>query len=453
MKIYLLLPFAVLMFFVLGCSFINKFTGGSNNADNTSTANSSNDNAPAPPTEDTPESGNKFSDKKNLLAFASGTTFAKKPSEYYANAAGNWTALGLIDEVSQYGWAKRTSDGGVGETMVLEMGERNLLKTLSFDTKDTDADAAAKNIVVEISDTSATDGFEEVLTAELKDKTNDQIFELKKEVPGRWVRLTVKDNYGSQDYTEVMEMRGYGDQLTTTPVQNVSGTYKMDQYGDMHIKQDGTSVIGCYEFADGLIEGGVEDRVMRLSWTEADSEGKRKGGPAVMVFSADGKKLTGAYGLEGEKGFTGVWNGVKTSDDVGNCPHAPDLSKGNAAKDTIGSELKESGRAKVYGINFDFNSDVIRAESKPTLEQIVSLLKENSDWKMLVEGHTDNIGGEAFNKSLSEKRAKSVKDFLVAAGIDESRLTSTGSGMSKPVTENNSEFGRAQNRRVELVKE
>ena len=71
---------------------------------------------------------------------------------------------------------------------------------------------------------------------------------------------------------------------------------------------------------------------------------------------------------------------------------------------------------------------------------------------MTVEGHTDNVGGADYNQNLSEKRAAAVKDFLVKAGIEAARLNSAGFGMLKPVASNESSFGRAQNRRVELVK-
>ena len=447
------------IFVSFGCNLTNKSieqTSTNNNSQIVATTSPTVTATPTPTASETPTTAvNALQDQTNLLAFASGTTFAKMPHDFYASGsggAGDWTAFALIDELSSYGWAKRLEDGGAGETMVLEMPERSLLKTLSFDTKETDTDSTAKNITVEISDASATDGFQQVLATELKDKTDNQIFNLENPVPGRWVRLTIKDNYGSPRYTEIMEFRGYGEQLTHTALSNVSGTYKMERYGPMHIKQDGTSVAGCYEYSEGLIEGGVEGRVMRLKWSEG-SKDSRRGGPAMMTFSQEGKKLTGVYGNDGTKGFSGVWNGEKISNEVGNCPHLPNLDKNNAAKDTIGTELKEKGRAAVYGINFDFNSDVIREESKPTLTQIVAILKENANWKMLIEGHTDNIGGESFNQTLSEKRAKAVKAFLVAAGIEESRLSSIGYGLSKPIAENTSEFGRAQNRRVELVKQ
>jgi OmpA-OmpF porin, OOP family len=86
------------------------------------------------------------------------------------------------------------------------------------------------------------------------------------------------------------------------------------------------------------------------------------------------------------------------------------------------------------------------------LNQVLSVLKAKADWKMTIEGHTDNIGGEAFNKTLSDKRANAVKNYLVKNGIEATRLTASGIGLSKPIATNDTEAGRSQNRRVELVK-
>ena len=86
------------------------------------------------------------------------------------------------------------------------------------------------------------------------------------------------------------------------------------------------------------------------------------------------------------------------------------------------------------------------------LEQIAALLKENAAWKMQIEGHTDNVGGETFNQNLSDKRAEAVKDYLVKSGIGAERLQAVGKGLTAPVASNENEIGRAQNRRVELVK-
>jgi outer membrane protein OmpA-like peptidoglycan-associated protein len=108
---------------------------------------------------------------------------------------------------------------------------------------------------------------------------------------------------------------------------------------------------------------------------------------------------------------------------------------------------------RVYGINFDSDSDHIKDESKPTLDSIVAMLKRKGNWKMSIEGHTDSTSTPQHNQTLSERRAASVKTYLTAAGIEASRLTTIGYGQDKPVAPNDNPIGKAQNRRVELVKQ
>ena len=78
-------------------------------------------------------------------------------------------------------------------------------------------------------------------------------------------------------------------------------------------------------------------------------------------------------------------------------------------------------------------------------------MKNTTDLKIRVEGHTDNIGSEKYNLNLSKKRAESIKAYLVGKGIDESRITSIGYGFSKPRVGNDTKEGRALNRRAELI--
>ena len=383
-------------------------------------------------------------DKKNLLALGNGSFPVLKSSEY----SGRWRATSLVDELVQIGWAsakEKTSN----QSVTIELTAKTTLKSIVFDTAKVDEDGtAAKEVTVEISDSSSTDSFEEILVATLKDKQDGQEFPVKQIVGGRWLRLNVKNNYGSPNFIEVMEMRGYGEQESPATLEKISGTYE-STYGNFHIKQEGTSIVGCYEANGGLFEGGLENRVMKLNWKEnGDSKG-----PALMFFSRDGKQFLGVWAQNNSNdGFPGEWNGKKISEKVGSCEHLKTLEAGNATGNKIEENLEKMGRAVIYGINFDFNSDVIKLESKATLDQIAAVLQENKDWKMTVEGHTDNIGGDAFNKTLSDKRASAVKAYLIGKGIDTGRLNSSGMGMSKPVASNETEAGRAQNRRVELVK-
>jgi outer membrane protein OmpA-like peptidoglycan-associated protein len=115
--------------------------------------------------------------------------------------------------------------------------------------------------------------------------------------------------------------------------------------------------------------------------------------------------------------------------------------------------LLETGRADVYDIYFDFNSDRIREQSEPTLREIADLMRRHPDWKLGIEGHTDSIASDQFNLDLSSRRAAAVKAALTTRyGIVETRLATSGAGESRPKDRNDTPEGRARNRRVELVR-
>jgi OmpA-OmpF porin, OOP family len=116
--------------------------------------------------------------------------------------------------------------------------------------------------------------------------------------------------------------------------------------------------------------------------------------------------------------------------------------------------LLSSGRYIARGILFDTDKDVIKPESAPVIKQIAQALEKNPNLKLLIEGHTDSVGDAAHNMDLSKRRAEAVKTVLVAQfNVDASRLSSAGLGSTKPVDSNDTPQGRAQNRRVELVKQ
>ena len=110
------------------------------------------------------------------------------------------------------------------------------------------------------------------------------------------------------------------------------------------------------------------------------------------------------------------------------------------------------GKFVTRGILFDVNKATITGESMGAINEIVKLMTEHPDLNFSIEGHTDSDGEESSNQKLSEDRADAVKVMLIKLGVDASRLESNGWGESKPVSENSTPEGKANNRRVEFVK-
>lgn len=118
---------------------------------------------------------------------------------------------------------------------------------------------------------------------------------------------------------------------------------------------------------------------------------------------------------------------------------------------SLAREIADAGHVALY-VNFDFDKSDIEPESQPIIDEIVKLLHNDPSLNLTVEGHTDNVGASAYNKELSEARARSVVNALTAAGIAPSRLNAEGFGQEKPIADNSTDEGRARNRRVELVR-
>jgi outer membrane protein OmpA-like peptidoglycan-associated protein len=122
--------------------------------------------------------------------------------------------------------------------------------------------------------------------------------------------------------------------------------------------------------------------------------------------------------------------------------------------DVLYDALTAKGRWVTQGILFETGKAVLQPESRPVLKEIGTTMKKYGDLKILIEGHTDNVGSAASNLTLSDQRAAAVKAALVADyGIAEDRITTKGMGDTKPAVPNTTPVGRAQNRRVEIVKQ
>ncbi|EOR93750.1 OmpA family protein [Arcticibacter svalbardensis MN12-7] len=120
-----------------------------------------------------------------------------------------------------------------------------------------------------------------------------------------------------------------------------------------------------------------------------------------------------------------------------------------------GAEVIKTGEGLIVkfndGILFDFNKSDLKSAGVTNVASLASTMQNNPETNIMVIGHTDNVGSDSYNNSLSERRAQSVKSLAISNGISASRITISGKGKAEPIADNTTETGRAQNRRVEIV--
>ncbi|MFP2924952.1 OmpA family protein [Pyxidicoccus sp. 3LG] len=260
----------------------------------------------------------------------------------------------------------------------------------------------------------------------------------------RYLRVTLVANHGNAEWIGLSTLRAWGRRSTPRTV-DFTGVWKTG-YGEMKLTQTGQRITGCYgntgsKAGNNTVEGTLEGTVFSGLWREASAGGSESSGPISFALTQEGN-LAGVYG-SGASESNARWDGKKLAKATINCTRP---------ESALSAELKDKGRVVLHGILFDTGKDTIRSESLPVLEALAGAMKETPNVAYRIEGHTDDRGGEAFNKSLSDKRAASVKKWLVDKGIPDKQLQTEGLGMSRPAMPNDSEAGRAANRRVEVVR-
>ncbi len=228
--------------------------------------------------------------------------------------------------------------------------------------------------------------------------------------------------------------------------------------------------------ANGKVKA-VEGNVMTLTYNFNAESGKKMPSPLQIIRNYDnaltskgGKKLyqgaddvdggamSAVFSLAASGGET--WVTVRkmyepqVTGEVGSfilIVMTKEAMKQEVQANEMFKEIASSGSIALY-INFETGKADIKPESQNIVKQLAKMLQENPGLKVSIDGHTDNIGAAPSNLALSEKRAKSVLNAVIAKGVNGNRLSAKGWGQSKPVMDNNTEEGRAKNRRVEIVK-
>jgi OmpA-OmpF porin, OOP family len=285
---------------------------------------------------------------------------------------------------------------------------------------------------------------------------------LQQPVSAGYLRLTLSSTPDQAPYgIGLSRFSAYGTPGAAASVRQVAGLYhfplNFGSSGYVLLEQHGAGVEGCYFESQGsdpvrvaqvlgTIVGGIDQGgYLRLTRHEQQSNSSV---PGIMVFSPDGKQVFSALFKADAHTFSSVEESA--GERVGPTKLTCDAS--GKPDDAAASQLEQTGHVQLYGVNFDLDKSTLRPDAKPVLDRMAALLKQHADWKIEVAGHTDSTGGDAHNMTLSQSRAEAVAQYLKDAGVT-SPLTAKGYGSTQPLVPNTSDVLRAQNRRVELVKQ
>jgi hypothetical protein len=291
-----------------------------------------------------------------------------------------------------------------------------------------------KQIEILGSTQSANEGFTPLASATLQTHTaRGQVTEIPVTAkrPVRWIQVRLAGGIAlmrPQMYFEFSEIIGNGTQEKAALVDHFTGGWRRMGLR-LQLKQEGAVVSGCYDRA-GDLSGTVTGNILRATGVSRFDKTRS----AFILSRAEDGSIRGVRSDNG-----GPFNYYT----VDTAPPGTVFECGQPAPPALGCG------SIVHGINFDFDSAVIRPESDNVLAELYEGLSAVRE-RITIEGHTSSEGTDAYNLRLSERRAQAVVADLVGRGLAASRVTAAGVGESRPIATNNDESGRSLNRRVEV---
>lgn len=190
---------------------------------------------------------------------------------------------------------------------------------------------------------------------------------------------------------------------------------------------------------------------------EKEKSGMNKTEKGAVIGASSGAVIGGVIGNNNNNTVLGAILGAAVGGTIG----AVIGNKMDKKAEKIEAELGEAATVERVGegikivfnekLLFDFGKSSLQEANKQNLQKFAEILKQNTDTDLLIVGHTDNVGSNTFNQTLSTQRAAAVSNYLEAAGVSSSRLKIQGEGELQPIASNDTEQGRMQNRRVEIA--
>jgi len=291
--------------------------------------------------------------------------------------------------------------------------------------------------VVEVfgSTKDATAGYELIASTTLSvHKKKGEVTELAvvRKTPVRWIKVKLSggiDLPKGEGFLEFSELVGNGTQEPAALTDKFDGVWKQ-RANIISLSQDGAVVSGCYD-RSGDLTGTVTGNVLRA--TGVDRSDKTMSA-FILSITPDGE-------LRGVRSSNGAPFRLYTT------PPAPKGTKSSCETPVV----KLGCGSIIHGINFDYDSALIRQDAAPVLSVLYDGLKNDKAASISIEGHTSSEGTTRYNQLLSERRAQAVVADLTKRGIAASRLAAVGVGEERPIARNDDESGRAINRRVQVV--
>lgn len=268
-----------------------------------------------------------------------------------------------------------------------------------------------------------------MLTTLTKDNPVTEFVTLSNAAQVGWVRLRLQggiDVQREKSYFEFSELIGTGTQQESALSDGFRGVWA-GRGVKLELEQDGATVSGCYD-GNAMLTGTVQGRVLRAL-------GENTAGilSQFILIATD----------------EGAIRGLRSTNGAPFKPYDGDVS--DKAPKCLAAEPPKLGCGSVvHGIQFDFDSDVIRSSSQTVLADLFEGLSQDGAKSIQIVGHSSSEGLEDYNRNLSERRAQSVVLALVGYGIDASTISAAGRGEDDPIASNSDEAGRSLNRRVEI---
>lgn len=400
--------------------------------------------------------------EKDLLDLESGALALSATTQF----GGKWNVQSLLSGSNTSGWSSTRGHPFPNE-FVIELPRQYLLKSFVIDNTGAEESSfrgiSGRHFVLSGSTTSHEDGFELILEGKAA-QGDRKVFLLEEPTEIRWLKLKVLSNWGNPHHTQLMELEAYGEPVgKVTQQRPIQGIYATN-FGLMRLEQSAQVVMGCYDADNGILTGRTNGRVLKFHWWEDGPSS----GIAFLVLSSDGNFLNGLWYKRGQ--VAGLWYGRRVDDERRPRCQVPvldalvtsiyDTDLSVPQEETSSEQIQEetvsekpvemeSGTTLFPSIYFDIDSTEIKPQFKARLREIAAAIQEHPSQEVIIEGHTDSTFTREYNLGLSLRRAQAVAGWLIENGVDGRRLKTRGYGESRPIADNNTEKGRALNRRVE----